>query len=48
MLSCNIEKLYGKAFVPFIADRQPYSVFLAKGSEVSVGKPSRITHNNFI
>ncbi|QEC68293.1 DUF2071 domain-containing protein [Panacibacter ginsenosidivorans] len=45
ILSCNIEKLYGKAFIPFITDRQPHSVFLAKGSEVSVGKPLRITHS---
>lgn len=41
-IECDIEKLYGKEFVPFIADRKPHSVFLAKGSSVSVQMPLKI------
>lgn len=41
-LNCNVEKLYGKEFVPFIQNQQPVSVFLAKGSEVTVKMPVRI------
>jgi len=40
-ITCDIEKLYGKDFVPFLADRKPNSVFLAKGSEVIVKMPTR-------
>ncbi|CAN5709590.1 DUF2071 domain-containing protein [soil metagenome] len=39
LINCDVEKLYGKAFVPFIQDQKPHSVFLAKGSEVIVRMP---------
>ncbi|MBD2755898.1 YqjF family protein [Spirosoma validum] len=32
---CNVEKLYGAAFVPFF-DQPPHSVFLADGSAVAI------------
>lgn len=38
-LSCDVENLYGKDFVPFIKDQKPHSVFLAQGSEIIVRKP---------
>ena len=41
-LECNVEKLYGTPFVPFIQNIKPLSVFLAKGSEVKVKTPIRI------
>ncbi len=41
-IDCDIEKLYGKEFLPFISDKKPASVFLAKGSMVTVNKPVRI------
>ena len=41
-LDCNVEKLYGAAFVPFIQNVQPVSVFLAKGSDVNVKMPRKI------
>ncbi|MES2647903.1 MAG: DUF2071 domain-containing protein [Bacteroidota bacterium] len=41
-LDCDIEKLYGKAFVPFIQHQKPHSVFLARGSDVQVRMPVRI------
>jgi uncharacterized protein YqjF (DUF2071 family) len=41
-LYCDVEKLYGASFVPFIENVQPVSVFLAKGSEVTVKTPLRI------
>jgi uncharacterized protein len=41
-LQCDVEKLYGKEFVPFIIDKEPQSVFLARGSKVSIGSPIRI------
>ena len=41
-LICNIEKLYGKAFVPFIVNQKPHSVFLARGSDVTIGTPIKI------
>jgi len=41
-LNCNVEKLYGKEFVPFINLSKPSSVFLAKGSDVIVRKPNFI------
>jgi len=41
-LNCDIEKVYGAAFVPFIQDTKPVSVFLAKGSDVNVKMPKRI------
>ena len=40
-ITCDIEKLYGKDFVPFLAHQKPDSVFLAKGSEVVVKMPTR-------
>lgn len=46
-LLCNVEKLYGKAFVPFIEGVKPHSVFLAKGSDVNVRMPSKITRSTF-
>jgi hypothetical protein len=36
-ISCDIENLYGKEFVPFIDNIKPHSVFLARGSSVSAG-----------
>lgn len=42
MLQCDIEKLYGKEFAPFIQDKKPQSVFLARGSAVTVGRPGKI------
>ncbi len=41
-LNCDVEGLYGAAFVPFL-NNQPSSVFLAKGSEVIIRKPRFIT-----
>lgn len=41
-LNCDVEKNYGAAFVPFILDAQPTSVFLAQGSDVSVNMPEKI------
>ena len=41
-LSCDVEKLYGAAFVPFIQNVQPASVFLAKGSDVQVKMPKKL------
>lgn len=41
-IECDIEKLYGNDFVPFIVNRQPHSVFLAKGSLVTVKMPLKI------
>ena len=41
-LTCNVEQLYGAAFVPFIENIKPVSVFLAKGSDVNVKMPRRI------
>ncbi len=38
-LDCNVALLYGKEFVPYIQGITPHSVFLAKGSEVSVKMP---------
>lgn len=40
-LYCNIEDLYGKAFLPYLS-QNPHSVFLAKGSSVIVRKPTFI------
>ncbi len=41
-IDCDIENLYGKEFVPYILNKQPHSVFLAKGSEVTVKMPLKI------
>lgn len=41
-LNCDVELLYGTAFVPFIKDVKPNSVFLAKGSDIVVRKPIKI------
>jgi len=41
-LNCDVKECYGADFVPFIENVKPVSVFLAKGSEVIVYKPSRI------
>lgn len=38
-LDCDVEGLYGKTFGPFISHVQPRSVYLARGSEVSVRRP---------
>jgi uncharacterized protein YqjF (DUF2071 family) len=40
-LDCDVAGLYGNEFVPFI-NAKPSSVFLAKGSEVAIRKPSFI------
>ncbi len=44
-LSCDIQNAYGPEFVPFLADKDPVSVFLARGSQVLVRRP-RIVKNN--
>ncbi len=46
-LNCNVEQLYGSDFVPYIQNVQPVSVFLAKGSDVNVKMPRKITKSNF-
>lgn len=38
-IDCDIEQLYGKEFVPYIKAKQPHSVFLARGSSVTVNMP---------
>lgn len=45
-IDCDVELLYGKDFVPFLKDQVPHSVFLAKGSEVTVDRP--VTINTFV
>jgi len=42
-LHCNVEKLYGASFVPFIQNVQPVSIFLAKGSDVQVKMPKKLS-----
>jgi len=42
-LDCDVEKLYGAAFVPFIKNVKPVSVFLAKGSDVQVKMPKKLS-----
>jgi len=46
-LDCDVEKLYGADFVPFIQNVQPVSVFLAKGSDVKVKMPRKFTKASF-
>lgn len=41
-LDCDVEKLYGASFVPFIQNVKPVSVFLAKGSDVYVRMPKKL------
>jgi len=41
-LDCDVEKLYGAPFVPFIQNVEPVSIFLAKGSDVDVKMPKKI------
>ncbi len=41
-LECDVEKLYGPSFAPFIQSIKPVSVFLAKGSDVHVKMPKRL------
>ena len=41
-LDCDVEKLYGASFVPFIQNVKPISVFLAKGSDVHVKMPKKL------
>ena len=41
-LECDVEKLYGASFVPFIQNVQPASIFLAKGSDVQVKMPKKL------
>ncbi len=41
-LDADIAQLYGKEFVPYITGVQPASVFLARGSEVIVRRPTKI------
>jgi uncharacterized protein len=45
-IDCDIERLYGKEFVPYISNRQPHSVFLARGSSVTVKMPVKIQHGH--
>lgn len=42
LLTCDVQQLYGQAFVPFIKDVEPHSVFLAKGSDIIVRKPVKL------
>ncbi|MDZ4795576.1 MAG: DUF2071 domain-containing protein [Bacteroidota bacterium] len=42
-LDCDVEKLYGAPFVPFIQNVQPVSIFLAKGSAVKVKMPKKLS-----
>lgn len=44
-IQCDIENLYGKEFIPYITGCQPHSVFLAKGSPVTVKMPAKIKTN---
>lgn len=41
-IDCDVEGLYGKEFVPYIRNVQPQSVFLARGSLVTVKMPLKI------
>lgn len=41
-IDCDIEQLYGKEFVPYITNVEPHSVFLAKGSAVTVKMPLKL------
>jgi len=41
-ITCDIGSLYGQEFVPFIINRQPDSVLLARGSSVTVKRPLKI------
>ncbi len=43
LLDCDVEYLYGADFVPFIEHAKPTSVFLARGSDVKVKMPKKIT-----
>ncbi len=43
LLDCDVENLYGAAFVPFIENVKPVSVFMAKGSDVMVKMPKKIS-----
>ncbi len=42
-LDCDVEKLYGAPFVPFIQNVKPVSIFLAKGSDVMVKMPKKLS-----
>jgi uncharacterized protein YqjF (DUF2071 family) len=42
-LDADVALLYGKEFVPFIKGVKPQSVFLARGSEINVRRPTRIS-----
>ncbi len=42
-LQADIKNLYGSPFVPFIEGIKPHSVFLAKGSDIIVHKPVKIS-----
>ncbi len=42
-LDCDVEKLYGAPFVPFIKNIEPVSIFLAKGSDVHVKMPKKLS-----
>jgi hypothetical protein len=46
LLDADIAGFYGKEFAPFIDGVAPHSVFLAKGSNVIVRKPVKITSAN--
>jgi hypothetical protein len=43
-IDCDVEGLYGKEFVPYIRNVLPQSVFLARGSLVTVKMPLKIHH----
>jgi uncharacterized protein YqjF (DUF2071 family) len=42
-LDCDVGKLYGEPFVPFIQNVQPVSIFLARGSDVEVKMPCKLS-----
>lgn len=41
-LDCDIARLYGNDFAAAIEGKEPDSVFIARGSEVSIEKPKRL------
>ena len=47
-LHCDVEKLYGAEFVPFIQNKIPHSVFLAKGSAVTIKMPVKIKQSKLV
>ncbi|RYY69222.1 MAG: DUF2071 domain-containing protein [Chitinophagaceae bacterium] len=42
-IKADVDGLYGASFAAFISNVEPQSVFLARGSDVTVRRPTRIT-----